>query len=81
MKLRGEETKGLRMSKIYKNADEFYKMIKPVGSWPFSPRYALWRPVKKFLWFWISNGKKEFWLDMYGFEKIERTKKLAKQGN
>jgi hypothetical protein len=58
------------MSKIYKNGNEFYKMIRPVGSWSFQKHYALWRPVKKFLSFWVSNGKQDFWLDMMGFKKF-----------
>lgn len=46
-------------------------MIKPVGSWNRDGcrHYALWQPVSKFLWFYISDGE-QFWLDMYGFEKI-----------
>ena len=57
---------------IYKAKGKYYQQLKPVGSWKFKGRehYALWQPVKKFLWWYIPNGR-EFWLDMYGFEKVK----------
>lgn len=60
------------MSKIYKNSDKYYKMIKPVGSWDIKgyKHYALWQPVKRFLWIFFIPVKSKFWLDMYGFEKV-----------
>ena len=60
------------MSKLYKNDDKYYKMIKPVGSWDRHgcKHYTLWQPVKRFLWIFFIPVKKQFWLDMYGFEKI-----------
>ena len=58
---------------IYKNAETnvYYKMLKPVGTLTIKgyQHYALWRPVKKFLIFWISCGE-DFWLDIAGFEEI-----------
>ena len=52
---------------IYETYGKYYKMIK-------SPRrpngYALWKPVRKFLCFWIRNGE-NFYLDMHGFKKVK----------
>jgi hypothetical protein len=44
--------------------------------------YALWQPVKKFLFFYLPWGQK-FWLDLYGFEPVNwaakrQLKRIAK---
>ena len=54
---------------IYRNDGCYYKKIK-VGTGIYNGMY-LWKPVKKFLWFWVEDkSKSEFWLDDFGFEKI-----------
>lgn len=60
------------MSKLYKNNGRYYIMVKPVGSWNRKgcKHYALWQPVKCFLGIFPIPVKKQFWLDMYGFEKV-----------
>ncbi len=60
------------MSKLYKNGDKYYKMTKPVGYWTGKgyKHYVLWQTVKCFLWIFFIPVKKQFWLDMYGFEKV-----------
>lgn len=35
--------------------------------------YCLWKPVRKFLWFYIPIfGEKSFWLDGSGFHEVRR---------
>ena len=61
------------MKNLYKRDNEYFIMFKPVGSWNREDcrHYALWQPVKRFLWiFWI-NSREKFWLDMYKFEKVK----------
>ena len=59
---------------IYENGGRYFKMLKPPGSYPtrfdylVSSKLALWQPVKKRFFFWVSDGEK-FWLDMHGFHK------------
>lgn len=51
--------------KIWTWEGRFYKQVKPVGSWkrPGCAHYALWQPVKRFLWlFWVDSGER-FWLE------------------
>lgn len=65
------------MSRIYWSNGRYYEMLKPVGSLQLKgyTHYALWKPVIKFLWFYIRDGKREdFWLDMYGFINIKDLK-------
>jgi len=54
---------------MYKNGNNFYVMVKPVGSWDRDGcrHYALWQKVWK-RWFPFPVGK-EFWLDTAGFKK------------
>jgi hypothetical protein len=59
--------------KVFKNGDSYYRMIKPVGSWSRQgcQHYALWRPVRKLLWFFVRiRSKEDFWLDTEGFQPI-----------
>lgn len=57
---------------MYKRSGKYYFMIKPVGSWTRKgcEHYALWQPVKMFLWIIPIACGEQFWLDMYGFEEI-----------
>lgn len=61
-----------QMAKLYKNGDRYYRMVQPVGRYDRDGcrHYALWQPIRKFLWFWINNGER-FWLDMDGFEEVK----------
>ena len=61
---------------IYKNRDSYFLMLKPVGHCTIRgyEHYALWLRMKKckflgFTFFW-KYGQQEFYLDMYGFEKL-----------
>ena len=58
------------MRNLYKNGDRYYRMIEPVGTWKRKgcEHYALWKPIRRFLWFWIRRSD-NFWLDMAGFVK------------
>jgi hypothetical protein len=58
------------MKPIYRSGDRFYKQLKPPGSGRGA--YALWQPVRKFLCFYLAH-KNTFWLDMEGFEPVNRT--------
>lgn len=56
------------MGKIYKSYGSYYKKAQ-TGKGRFRGMF-LWKPVKKFLFFWIPDRtRRSFWLDDYGFEK------------
>lgn len=66
---------------IYRNvqSNEFYRLLRPVGSYP-DPQYdywALWQPVRKLLGLiWVKDGE-PFWLDMEGFFPLEGIEMFA----
>jgi hypothetical protein len=64
--------------KIYKYGVGYYRMLQSVGSNKTKgyEHYALWQPVRRFLFWWIRTGKPDFWLDMYGFEEVKKGKKV-----
>lgn len=60
------------MKPVYKTDNRFYKQLRPAGQG--LRNYALWRPVVRFLCFWIPVGQR-FWLDDAGFEPVNRSAK------
>lgn len=63
---------------VYENYGKYYKQIVPPGRGAYSPWYALWQPVIRInLWLFCLYFpvKKKFWLDMDGFNPMNRSAK------